>query len=365
MIYGNKKTLLPRLAVFGKAGLLTFLLGLTTLFFVSAYTFAQSPTPSGYDVTVSPVFFDLSTNPDSKISDKIRIRNNTTSPLPIKIEIKRLTGDVNGDLTLRDDNSDNSLSWIKFEEVKFVAKPLEWTNVPFTIDIPKEAAYGYYYAVTFTQDESSPLAKTGAKITGSAAVPILLNVRKEGAKAEVKILKFSTKEQVYEYLPINFTVNVENTGNVHVRPHGNIFIGDGRNKNLAILDVNMAASNIIPNTKKNFNVSWNDGFLVREPVLDGGQVKLDKNGKPIEKLTINWNKLTSFRVGKYTANLILVFDNGKRDVSLDTSISFWVIPYKAITVIIISLIIIFFVIKFLLRKYIQKQIKKGLRSQGL
>ena len=346
-MYGNKKILL-----------LASLLGLSLVIFASFKTLAQSPT--NYDVTVSPVFFDLSANPSSSVSDKIRIRNNTSSPLPIRIEVKRLTGDVNGDLTLKTDNSDNSMSWIKFQALNFVAKPLEWTDVPFTIDIPKEAAYGYYYAITFVNDTNSPLGKTGAAITGAAAVPVLLNVRKEGAKAEAKVINFSTKQDVYEYLPVDFAVKVENTGNIHVRPHGNIFISDGGNKNLAILDVNPGSGNIIPNTTKTFTTSWNDGFLVREPILEGGQRKLDKNGKPLEKLTINWNKLTSFRIGRYTANLLLVFDNGKKDVSLEANISFWVIPYKAIIVIIITVIVIFILARFLLRRYIQRQIKKGL-----
>jgi hypothetical protein len=341
--------------------LILFTSGIAFLVFNKA--FAQ--TPSNFDVTVSPVFFDLSANPGGKVSDRIRVRNNTNSPIPLKIEIKKLTGDTTGDLVLRDDNSDNSLSWIKFEEITFIAKPLEWTNVPFSIDIPGEAAYGYYYAVTFKQDENSPLAKTGAKITGGAAVPILLTVRKEGAKAEAKILKFSADKAVYEYLPVNFTINLENIGNVHIRPHGNIFISDGRNKNLAILDVNQSAGSVIPNTKKVFQASWQDGFLVKEPVMEQGQVKLDKDGKPVEKLTINWNKLTSFRIGKYTANLILVFDNGKRDVSLDANVSFWVIPYKALIIIGLTLILTILIARFLIKRYIQKQIKKGLKSQGL
>ena len=329
-------------------------------YFLASRIHAQSPTPQNYDVTVSPVYFDLSANPESSVSDKVRLRNNTNSPLPIRIEVKRLTGDVNGDLTLKTDNADNSLSWIKFKDVTFVAKPLEWTDVPFTIDIPKEAAYGYYYAITFVNDANSPLGKTGAAITGAAAVPVLLNVRKEGAKAEAKILNFSTKSQVYEYLPVDFAVKVENSGNIHVRPHGNIFISDGGNKNLAILDVNPGAGSIIPNTNKSFEVSWSDGFLVKEPVLESGQKKLDKDGHPVEKLTINWNKLTSFRIGRYTANLLLVFDNGKRDVSLDAVTTFWVIPYKAIIVIITTLIVVFLVARFLLRRYIQRQIKKSL-----
>lgn len=309
-------------------------------------------------MTVSPVFFDLSANPGSSVSDKIRIRNNTTSPLPIKIEVKRLTGDENGDLTIKDENADNSLSWIKFQNKTFIAKPLEWSNTPFSIDIPKEAAYGYYYAITFTQDDKSPLAKTGAKITGSAAVPILLNVRKEGANADAKILEFSTKSFISEYQPTDFTVKVENIGNIHVRPHGNIFISDGSNKDIAILDVNSSSGTIIPSTKKIFNASWNDGFLVKEPVMQDGQIKIDKNNKPVQKLTINWNKLTNFRIGKYTANLLLVFDNGKRDVSLESTVSFWIIPYKAIIVIALSIIILIFLIRFVIKSYVAKEIKK-------
>ena len=292
MNYGQKKILLP-----------FFLLGLGVLLLIKTVVSAQSPTPSNYDLTVSPVFFDLSSNPGNTVSDKIRIRNNTNSPLPIKLEVKRLTGDVNGDLTLRNDNSDNSLSWIKFSQNTIVAKPLEWTDIPFSIDIPKDAAYGYYFAVTFAQDNTNPIAKTGARITGAAAVPILLNIRKAGAKADAEILDFSVNTAVSEYLPIDFTIRLENTGNIHVKPHGNIFISDGGGKDIAILNVNDSLANIIPGTKRSFNASWNDGFLVNDPVIEDGQVKLDKSGKPIKKLTINWNKLTSFRIGKYTANI--------------------------------------------------------------
>lgn len=338
---------------------LILIIGISLVFIFKSISLAQ--TPSGYDVTVSPVFFDLSANPGSSVSDKIRIRNNTTTPLPIKIEVKRLTGDENGDLTLKDENSDNSLSWIKFKDITFIAKPLEWSNVPFTIDIPNEAAYGYYYAITFTQDDKSPLAKTGAKITGAAAVPILLNVRKDGARADAKILEFSTKSFISEYLPADFTVKVENIGNIHLRPRGNIFINDGANRDLAILDVNPASGNIIPNTKKIFNVAWNDGFLVNEPIIVDGQVKLDKNNKPVQKLIINWNKLTSFRIGKYTANLLMVYDNGLRDVPLESNISFWVIPYKAILLIIGAVIIFVLFIRLSLKRYISRELKKRSR----
>lgn len=350
MSRGRKKLFLPLI-----------LLGFTALFVGKTLVSAQ--TPPNYDVTVSPVFFDLSSNPGDTISDKVRIRNNTTSPLPIKLEVKKLTGDVNGDLTLKDDTSDSSLSWIKFPANTITANPLEWTDVPFTIQIPKDAAYGYYFAITFNHNNNNPLGKTGTSITGAAAVPVLLNVRKEGAKADAKILQFSTKSSVNEYLPVDFIVNVENIGNIHVRPHGNIFISGAGGKDLAILDVNGSLGSIIPGTKKTFNASWDDGFLVKEPVLEEGQVKLDKSGKPEEKLTINWNKLTSFRIGKYTANLLLVFDNGKKDVSLESTITFWVLPYKAIIVIVIVFIAALVMIRFLLKYYVGREVKKKTRAE--
>ncbi|MCL6096332.1 MAG: DUF916 domain-containing protein [Patescibacteria group bacterium] len=349
MSRGRKKLFLPLI-----------LLSLVTFFVTKTVVFSQ--TPSNYDVTVSPVFFDLSSTPGDTISDRVRIRNNTATSLPIKLEVKKLTGDVNGDLTLKSDNSDSSLSWIKFPSDTIVAKPLEWTDIPFTIQIPKDAAYGYYFAITFAQNNNSPLAKTGAAITGAAAVPVLLNVRKEGAKADAKILQFSTKSSVNEYLPVDFTVNVENVGNIHVKPHGNIFISNG-GKDLAILDVNGSLASIIPGTRKTFNASWDDGFLVKEEVTEDGQVKLDKNGKPVEKLTINWNKLTSFRIGKYTANLLLVFDNGKRDVSLESTTTFWVFPYKAIIVIVILFIAGIIVLRLLLKYYVSREIKKRTKTE--
>ncbi|HUD09648.1 MAG TPA: hypothetical protein VMR77_02520 [Patescibacteria group bacterium] len=332
---------------------------LLILAFVAPAARAQSPTPANYDVTVSPVFFDLTANPGDSLSNKIRFRNNTTSPLPIKITVEKMTGDVNGDLTLREDNSDQSLSWVKFSQQTFVANPLEWTDVPFTIDIPKDAAYGYYFAVSFTQDNNSPIKRTGATITGAAAVPILLDVKKAGAKADAKIVSFSADNYVNEYLPVNFSIKVQNQGNIHVSPHGNIFINEG-NQSIASLDVNPTLGNIIPDTNKTFTVPWSDGFLVREPVLEAGQPKLDKNGKPIETITINWDKLTSFRIGKYTANLLLVYDNGTRDVPLEANISFWVFPWKVVGLMIVTLIVIVLLGRFLLKFYINREVRKRL-----
>jgi hypothetical protein len=350
MKYGKKLLFLP---------LLTFVICLFAYLLIPKALAQQS----NYDVTVSPVFFDLSVNPGGTINEKIRIRNNTTSPIPLKIEVSKLAGDENGQLTLKADDSDGSLSWVKFDDATITARPLEWTNVPFTIEVPETAAYGYYYTVNFTQNSQNKNQTTGASITGAAAVPILLNVRKDGAVAEAKLVEFSPSSFINETLPVDFAVKLENTGNIHVRPRGNIFITRNGKDNIATLEVNPGQSGIIPDSSKTFTVSWRDGFIVREEVMEDGQIKMDDNGKPVTKLTINWNKLTDLRIGKYTANLLMVYDNGTRDVPIEASKSFWVIPWKAITVFVVGIIIAILLVRWMLKRYINREVRRRSSSR--
>ena len=348
MKYGKKRLLLPLILV-----------GLTIIFFLSNKALAQ--TANNYDVTISPIFFDLSANPGDTVSTKIRIRNNTSNPIPLKLGVQRLVGDENGNLTLKQDKNDYTLSWVKTPSDTVVMKPLEWTDVPFTIEVPKDAAFGYYWTITFTQDVTSKYARNGVSLTGAAAVPILLNVRKEGAKAAGQIKEFSVGNFISEYLPVDFKVKIENLGNIHIRPHGNIFIRNG-GKDLAVLDVNSSLGSILPNSARVFTTSWNDSFIVNQPVMEAGQPKLDKNGKPITHLVFNWNKLTSFRIGRYTANLLVIFDNGQRDIPLEATATFFVLPYKAIIGAVLFLIVAFFIFRWLIRRYISKEIQKRTKS---
>jgi hypothetical protein len=347
MKHGKKPLLLPLLIV----GILLLFLAFTSL------THAQTPTPSSnYDVTVSPVFFDLTANPGDTISNKIRIRNNTTSPLPIKIEVKKMTGNSNGNLTLTDDPNDPSLSWITFTSNTFVASSLEWNDIPFTITIPKDAAYGYYFAISLTQDNTSPLKKNGTTITGAAAVPILLNVTKAGAKMEGKLLSLSVDKGFYEYPPVKFSTVFGNTGNVHIRPSGNIFIKDFLGNQVGMITVNENHGAVLPNVKKTFESTWDDGFITVEPKMDGGEPVLDKNGKAETELKFRFDKILDFRIGRYTASELLVVSTANRDIPFTAETSFFVFPWK------IAGVILIFILFLIYREYQVRKLKRELKT---
>lgn len=324
-MYGKKKLLL-----------LILFLSLVSFGFVLKNSFAQ--TANNYDVTISPVFFDLTSDPGTTLNEKIKIRNNTTSPIPIKLSVNKLSGDLNGNLTLSKDKNDLTLSWITFENDTVVLKPLEWTEIPLTIEVPKDAAYGYYWTIALTQDNASPLAKSGVSLTGAAAVPVLLDVKKPGAKMQGKVVKFVSDSNFYEYPPVKFSLSFENTGNVHVRPHGNIFIKDVLGRQVGLLDVNIGQGTVLPNSVRTFDTTWNDGFITVEPKLVGGQPKLDKNGKPETQLNIRWDKILDLRIGNYTASALIVISTNTRDIPFEAQTSFFVFPWKLVIVIVLFVI---------------------------
>jgi len=322
MKYGKKRLFLP----------LT-VLALLILFPLSIKLFAQST--NNYDVTISPIFFDLSADPNTNITSKIKIRNNTTSPIPLKLGVQKLSGDTNGNLNLKQDQNDYTLSWIKFSQDSIVAKPLEWTEIPFTVEVPKDAAYGYYWTITFTQDKTSPLARTGVNLTGSAGVPILLNVRKAGAITQGKLASFNSDSSFYEYLPVKFITKFLNTGNVHIRPVGNIFIKDFLGREIEVLHVNNEQGTVLPNSARIFESKWNNGFVTVEPKMVDGEPKVDKNGRAETKLNFKFDKILDFRIGRYTATNLMIVTGANKDFTFQSETSFWVFPWKIIIGIII------------------------------
>lgn len=343
MNYGKRLLFLsPKVALF-----VVSVFVLSSVYFLLSTASAQE---NNYDVTVEPVFFDLATNPGGTLNETIRVRNNSQSPITVDVEVNKLTGDETGALTITDEDEDNSLDWFSFEETTYTLTPLEYTSIPFTIEVPESAAYGYYYTVNFTQAGVEETGATGATITGAAAVPVLLEVRKDGAVAEAELKNFSVGEYINEYLPVNFNVELENTGNVHIRPRGNIFISGNGNSEVGVIEVNEGQGAIIPNTARVFDPAWTNGFIVRETTTVDGEQQTN--------LKINWNQLTDFRFGKYTANLIMVYDNGERDVAIEESVAFWVIPYKVIIGGIIFIVVLILVIRWLLKRYISREVKK-------
>lgn len=247
--------------------------------------------------------------------------------------------------------NDTTISWLSFDKTEFSTNAKEWTTIPFTITIPKTAAFGYYFALRIGQSQTSG-NQNGAttKLLGQIVLPILLTVASPNAKANLQLVGFTTSSYLNEYLPVTFTMTLKNTGNIHLKPAGNVFIQIGSSQqDQAVLDINPDGGTILPGQTRTFTTRWTDGFLVEKPLPDN----------PTQtQLVVNWDRLTHFRIGKYTASLLAVYDNGKRDVPIEATTTFWVLPWKVLIGGMIGLVIVVFLGRLWLGWYVKQQIKK-------
>lgn len=320
-----------------------FLAVITPALFIAVFLWPFSVKAQSLDLTVSPVSLDFSPKPGDVISETVKIHNNTSSPLILNLSVNKLAVDAQGGVVPQELTAQEAADvWIKFASPTITAPIKEWLDIPFTINVPTDAAYGNYFAIVFAPPASQGEGGT-AVVQGNVLVPILINVQKEGALRQAEITEFKVNNFVSQFLPVDFSVTVKNTGNLHVPPRGNLFIRGTGKKDLAVLEVNAGRSNILPGASRTFTAAWDEGFIVR-----------DAQGR----LQFNWNKLTDFRLGKYTAYILLAYDDGQRDVPIEATLTFWVFPYIAVGVILAVVILVVVVITYAFKALVKKEARK-------
>jgi hypothetical protein len=301
---------------------------------------AQTPT-DGINLQISPLPIEMNAKPGTSSGADLRVRNVGTKTEKLQVRLLAVSEDNNGQVHLTNPkSSDEWVKWVSFDRQTFDAPSNQWQTIKMKVDVPKSAAFGYYFAVEYLRATDVAPLPGKAVAHGAVATFILLNAESKGAIREAQIESLTADKKSYEFLPANFTVKVKSTGNVHVAPYGNIFIAKG-DKQVASIDINADRGNVLPKGSRFFAASWADGFPVYQTKKSpDGQTLVDKNGEAQKSLKWDFSHANRLRFGHYTAHLVMIYDNGQRDVPLEATVSFWVIPWRVIG---ISLIIGIFV----------------------
>lgn len=321
--------------VLRKIGLLGGLLSVAvTLFAPVSVAYAQTaPSRPPLNIMTSPLPLNVVTKPGVPVTADIRVKNNGSQPETLKVELLKFGahGD-SGQPEIKDRNpQDLYFNWVRFSETVFDAEPNVWKTVHMTISPPREAAYGYYYAVLFSRANPNKATAGRSAVEGGVASLVLLSVDVPGSRRTAQVVSLTATRKVYEFLPADFTVKLHNAGNLHVAPTGTMFIKRGESQ-VATLDFNKEQGNILPNTNRVFSMEWHDGFPSYQPISNGDPSKT--------KLTWDFGKIQKLRFGRYTAQLVAVYDDGQRDVPVEAVVSFWVIPWRILGIILLLTIFI-------------------------
>jgi len=297
----------------------------------------------GTDITTSPVSADLNGKPGHSVTTTLQVQNNAGTPVPISIQLEtfRAYGTTGQAQILPFPATDDSQHWVHFSKTSFMAPPGTWVPVQMTIDLPSSASLGYYYAVLFKPQVKVDSTSNRNIIEAGNAILVLVDATSGAARPRVELNSFTADKKLYEYLPANFSVSIQNNGNIFLPPRGDIYISRTAQFTHTIntIDINPDLGNVLPGSSRVFQTKWANGFPVFIPKTIDGQRVSDKNGKQIYQLQWNLSKSDTFRFGKYYARLVLVYNNGVRDIPIQATLSFWVIPWKLLGIIVGILIL--------------------------
>jgi hypothetical protein len=285
-----------------------------------------------FDIQVSPSPLVVTLKPGKQQTTSLAVRNLSNHPETLYPKLNGFTFDKNGkNIKLLETAPAVIGDWTHFKAPSVTIAPGASQNVDIMFDTPATAGFSYSFAITLSRNPNDNIQKDGVSLKGSVAVFTLVNIDRPGAKRALSIDSLKTDHSSYQYLPATVNLQVRNSGNVIDQPQGTIYIQRtfSSNKPIATLPVNANSNYVLPGTSRTFSATWNSGFPRYVTDTDGGR-----------HLSWDWKHLGDLRFGRYVAKVVVIYNDGTRDVPVIASYSFWVIPWVLIIGTLVILIIL-------------------------
>ena len=308
---------------------------------VCAKFFVPHASADSLSLTITPPFFDLNVSPGDSWSSSIKVVNTNPTDISVYASVMGFApSDEQGhgrflDAASTAGDPDALANWITASKGPVNIPAGSSAEIPFSIVVPANASPGGHYAGILIGTEPAAAGASGSHIGVSSYISSLIFVRVAGdIKEEGNIEEFSTAQDLYQDPNVSFVLKFTNSGNVHLRPIGEIEIYNAWGKERGKIDVNQvgALGYVLPSSTREFDFEW--------------------QGDP------SW-----FDIGPYTAVATLAYgDNGSKNVS--STIGFWILPiWKLLTV---ALGTLFFIIIFViaLRRYVRRALALEMSKYG-
>jgi hypothetical protein len=287
--------------------------------------------PKGADaLTISPPYFDYSLNPGDTVLDVIKLYNEGSWPetyYPIVMNFGAADDEAGTPqfYSAEEDAMGRGLAqWITVDTAPITIQPQERVNLQFSINIPKGETVqpgGHYGAILMSTE---PPTIKGSGVGVSSQLSSIMLVRVSGEVREVGSIAefgFSNPQVWFNHLPVDFFMRFENSGNVHLRPTGNLIIENWYGRDVANVKVNSEFRSVLPMSIRKFDFGW---------------TKVDENS--LQTMSSLEKELKNFALGKYTARLVLNY--GSTNQVLTDVREFYVWPWRLLTIFGVGLLIL-------------------------
>lgn len=295
---------------------------------------------AGLALSVTPTLFEMSAVPLQAWSSSIKVINTNEQALTVYANVVNFaprgeTGQGKFLPVFENFTEGETLAeWITVSEGPYVIPSESSMSIPLVINVPDGASPGGHYAAIMIgtkplSTEAPFQVATAQVVTSLFFVRIAGDVVEDGA-----VRTFRAVDSFVDTPEVSFEIRFENKGNVHLQPQGEIVITNMWGKERGIVPINRQThfGNVLPDSVRKFNFTWK-----------GEQSFTD--------------------IGRYKAVLTLAYGQDSRKF-LTQSTYFWVVPVKAVLLVLGSLAFIVWFLSWSIRSYVRRMLAVSGVQQG-
>ena len=322
-------------------------------------------------LTLTPPLLEIGVEPGREITSKIKVFNESDSTISLYPSTANFTAkDEIGTPYFLFVEEEGLASWIEITPGPIVLLPGERQDVVFNVKVPEDADPGGHYAGIFFGSAPPVIDSEAGQVTVVSKLGVLLLFRVSGdvtVRNAIQEFHILNDQKIFTRLPINFWYRLRNSGNLHIRPEGEIEI-----KNIFGLKTTKSPQKeLTRQEEEQYKYKFVNANPIEGAVLPDSVRKFETAWKKSEPYDIeNRNffqnfisqavaEYKNFAFGRYTASLKI--SNVPESLTVE-KISFWVFPWHFLLLLVIVLIIAILILVLIISRYNRWIIKRAFRA---
>jgi hypothetical protein len=299
--------------------------GLLSTVLINPALAQQSNTTTASGLEISAPSYQFSMNPGDVKQEIVKLKNvgtqaQTYYPFVADFKASENLNEAGTPIFLKPEETSGTYSlknWVSFSKNPIKLDPQKSDALNFNITAAKDAVAGSRHAGLCFTTQPAAISGSGVAIVTELCSLLLVNVTGPDAKESASLKEFKVEKNSYnDSKEVKFTTTISNDGNVDVQPKGTITITNLFGAKTQVIDVNALGANVLAGSSRRFDLTWSDD---------------------------------RFHLGLYKAKLTLAYGDPAK--ALSSEVTFWILPWATILILLAVLVIVLLVLYFGIKRY--------------